>query len=35
MDVKYEKVKRGEIYWVDFGQTIGSEISGIHPGLIV
>ena len=35
MDVKYSKVKRGEIYWVDFGDTLGSEVSGIHPGLIV
>ncbi len=35
MDVKYSKVKRGELYWVDFGDALGSEVKGIHPGLIV
>ncbi len=33
MDVK--EVKRGEIYWVDFGETVGSEQGGIRPALIV
>jgi mRNA interferase MazF len=28
-------MKRGEIYWVDFNPTIGSEISKIRPALIV
>jgi mRNA interferase MazF len=29
------KVKRGEIYWVDWGDGKGSEQSGIRPALII
>lgn len=34
-DVKYKHVDRGEIYWVDFGNTVGSEQSGKRPALVV
>ena len=30
-----ETVKRGEIYWVDWGKGKGSEQSGIRPALII
>ena len=29
------KIKRGEIYWVDWGDGKGSEQSGIRPALII
>lgn len=28
-------VKRGEIYWVDWGRGVGSEQSGLRPALII
>ena len=28
-------VRRGEIYWVDFGVGLGSEQSGVRPALVV
>jgi len=30
-----ESVKRGEIYWVDWGEGKGSEQSGVRPALII
>ena len=30
-----KKVKRGEIYWVDWGEGKGSEQSGLRPALII
>jgi len=32
--MNYE-IKRGEIYWVDFSPTQGSEINGKRPALII
>lgn len=29
------KVKRGEVYWVDWGEGKGSEQSGVRPSLII
>lgn len=28
-------IKRGDLYWVDFGHTVGSEQGGKRPALIV
>ena len=28
-------VRRGEIYWVDFGIPRGSELAGKHPALVI
>lgn len=30
-----ESIKRGEIYWVDWGRGKGSEQSGMRPALII
>lgn len=35
MDVHCGEIKRGEIYWVDFGKTKGSEQGGKRPALVV
>lgn len=29
------KLKRGEIYWVDWGEGKGSEQSGVRPALVI
>lgn len=34
MDVHCGEIKRGEIYWVDFGKTKGSEQGGKRPHLL-
>jgi mRNA interferase MazF len=28
-------VRRGEVYWVDFGDGVGSEQSGVRPALVI
>jgi mRNA interferase MazF len=28
-------IRRGEIYWLDWGQTTGSEQAGLRPALII
>jgi len=30
-----DEVKRGEIYWIDWGQGKGSEQAGVRPGLVI
>jgi mRNA interferase MazF len=30
-----EEIKRGELYWVDWSPSQGSEQSGVRPGLII
>ena len=37
MDAKYceEHIKRGDIFYADMGQVIGSEQAGVRPVLIV
>lgn len=34
-DLIYSKVKRGEMYWCDFGEPYGSEQGGFRPAIVV
>lgn len=34
-DLIYSKVKRGEMYWCDFGKPYGSEQGGYRPAIII
>jgi len=35
LEIKMKTIKRGEIYWVDWGTGKGSEQSGKRPALII
>ncbi|MBO8129795.1 MAG: type II toxin-antitoxin system PemK/MazF family toxin [Peptococcaceae bacterium] len=32
---KDKTIKRGDVYWVDFGFTIGQEFGGKHPAIVL
>lgn len=34
-DLLYSEVKRGEVYWCDFGEPYGSEQGGYRPAIVV
>lgn len=28
-------IKQGEVYWVNFSPAVGSELKGLHPGVVI
>ena len=34
-ETEVQNIKRGEVYWVDLGKTIGTEIRKIRPCIII
>lgn len=35
MNKHKEPIRRGDIYWVRFGKTVGTEIRDPHPGVVI
>ena len=35
MSAASQQIRRGQIYWVDFNPTVGSEQAGVRPAVVV